>query len=106
MQEPDFVLMFPLYLIVIPSKGCAPLICVSEDDESIRGVAMFTEELFAERTRDVQSPEGVIWKVQNADALETHHIPLFKTWGYKYVAIDPHEETGRGSYVPIEDLER
>jgi hypothetical protein len=54
MLELGNAVVFPLYLVVIPSKGNAPIACVSEekDAEEIRSVAMFTEELLAERSRD------------------------------------------------------
>jgi hypothetical protein len=104
MDERDFLLTYPLYLIVDPRRGHTPLVVVAED-ESLRGIAMFTEELLAERVRDAQMPGGEIWKVTR-ESLETVHLPLFKSWGYSHVGIDTHEHTGQGRYVPIEDLER
>lgn len=104
MPENKFIVTFPLYLIVIPSKGLAPLVVVSEGDENYRAVAMFTEELFAERTRDAQTRDGEILTVPTLEHLKAVHLPLFKQWGFKYVAIDTHEHNGRGNYIPIEDL--
>jgi len=105
MQDSDFIVTFPLYLLVNPSKGLAPLIVTADDDDSFRGVAMFTEELFAERTRDAQASGFEIWTVPTIEHLKSAHLPLFRNWGYKYVAIDTHERTGKGRFVPIENLE-
>jgi hypothetical protein len=103
-DERDFVVTFPLYLIVIGPRA-QPLTCVSEDtDEECRAIALFTEELLAERNRDHNAPIGEIWKIDTFTEFKTRYLPLFMSWGYQHVAIDPHEETGKGPFCPIEDF--
>lgn len=104
MCESEYLVVFPLYVIVIPPK-LSPVVCISESDDTIRGVALFTEELFAERSRDAQVPTGEIWKIESNEVLKGIHLPLFRKWGLKYLTIDPHPITGQSIFVPIEDLD-
>lgn len=103
MNGEEFILTAPLYVVLLPPYSM-PLVVVSEDDETVRGVAMFTESLFAERTRDEQAPDGSVWEIKTIQELRENHLPLFKSWGYKYVGIDTNEKTGKGWYAEIDDI--
>ena len=58
----------------------SPLTCISENDESIRAIAMFTEELLAERARDAQMPNGEIWTYPTLADLQ-HRLTKFSGVG-------------------------
>jgi hypothetical protein len=106
MPEEDYVVVLPLYMVVNMDKGKSPLVCVSEEDESIRGVAVFTEELLAERSRDSLVPNAEIWIIPTREHAN-FHIDSMRYAGFSYVAIDPYEESGRTTrYLTLEQFDR
>ncbi|HZZ27333.1 MAG TPA: hypothetical protein VFE46_04935 [Pirellulales bacterium] len=106
MEDEDFVVTLPLFMVVDESKGISPLKCVSEEDENIRGIAIFTEELLAERARDSQSPLAQIWPIPAKSNVD-FHIQSMRNGGFRYVAIDPYEESGRSTrFLTLEQFKR
>ena len=87
MQE--YVVTLPVYLVIYVDWNATRYLPLGGTDEDWdKSVAIFTEELFAERARDKEQPRGVIWRLDTVEILG-EHLNLFEAWGVRYVAFDP-----------------
>ncbi|QEG34188.1 hypothetical protein [Bythopirellula goksoeyrii] len=102
MQDNDFLLIYPLYLIG-SMDGAA--LTLSGEHSGDRGVAVFTEELLAERVQEQLQFDSEIWTIETPEQLKNHHVPLCKELGINYFAIDPKHETGEAFFIPIDGIE-
>ncbi len=106
MDDGEFLITFPLYMVVCKADEPVPLALSGEHDgEKVRGVAFFTEELLVERMRNRLGVDSEAWRIETPLRLTEVYLPLCKEAGYGYIAIDPHDETAECIMLPIDGIE-
>jgi hypothetical protein len=92
----EFFVSFPLYAVVtdIGLLVREPLAARAREN-GIVSVAVFTEELHAERAMQHQRPDGYIITISNSQELESYLRQSERLVGAQHVAIDPYAESGK-----------
>lgn len=87
----SFLLIYPLYLIVDFRAGnSAEATVVQRVEDGCRGVAVFTEELLAERYRDASKQPAELVKLKSPDDMANLIDDFVKCLRATHVAIDPN----------------
>ncbi len=96
----------PVFLVVLydPNRNAIPL-SIGRTSDGARGIAVFTEQLLAERCRDNWQAGARVLQVSDINAW-LQFVQLFATsLKVDYVAIDPHElNQGKTAWILCQDI--
>jgi hypothetical protein len=104
--DKSYLVVFPLYLIVDFQRGnSAEAVVVEGFDDGCRGVAVFTEELLAERYRDDSRRNVELVKLKSRQDMENLIDNFEKGLQVTHVAIDPiFNNAKKAVWMPLNDF--
>ena len=100
----SFVFPFPINAVILQTAKTASAMLVRRRKDGVIGIALFTEELFAERSRDNWNKDADLFEIQDREQLIGLVRDFISGGGISHVAVDHQQGDDKAAWIDVSEL--